>query len=723
MKPIFSQWRFTIRKKLLLVTAVLLVIPWIGYQYINEMENYLRSELEAELLNRVKVVAAVLHDRPKLFANKTPTYDIPPTQINKHIYVRPLRSPIQLDGYDDEWDLYQDRILTFDKQDDYLNIAANPATKFNLQIGSYQRYLYCLLKVTDPQVIYRQANSLRLDRNDHILLAMENNQGEYVRYAITTLAPGWINGQLLQDDYQTGRAKKAEYRIKGEWQTTATGYNVEFRLPLSMLGNKIAFAVADVNDPNTRNIEALIASAEITDLTTLGTMVVPSPEVETLLQRLKRKSSRTWVLDNNYRVIALTGNLTDSREPAVYRDALTTPRPQRSFLSGVMHLFYQLVLTQPATRFVDDLSAASRLDTEEVDAALTGKPATGWRRTPDNQVNIITATHPIYSGDDVVGAVAIEETTNNILLMQNQAMEILINLSILSFGIAAIVLLGFASRLSLRVKKLRDAAELAISHDGKVQGDIGETNANDEIGDLHRSIADMLNRLSQYNRYLETMASKLAHELRTPITVVRSSLENIDTGLEQDESSTYVARAREGINRLSNILTRMSEATRLEQTLQQETLDDFNLADVVEGCVEGYRMANTDSRYRYNLHGDKTNYRMHGSAELIAQLLDKLVANANEFATPETDIIINLQTIDKRFVLHVSNQGPLLPEQMHQQLFDSMVSVRDKRGDQPHLGLGLYIVRLISEFHRGNVRAYNSASNNGVVFEVSFPAA
>ena len=430
------------------------------------------------------------------------------------------------------------------------------------------------------------------------------------------------------------------------------------------------------------------------------------------------------MLDSNYRVIALTGNLTDNREAQQYTDALDSEqaaqKPERSFLSGIMHLIYQMILKQPATRFVDDLSAASRLDTSEVVRALGGQAATGWRQTPDKQVNIITATHPVYNGDDVVGAVAIEETTNDILLMQNQAMEILINLSMLTFGIATLVLLTFASRLSFRVKKLRDAAENAISHDGKVQGDIPITQSRDEIGDLNRSIADMLNRLSQYNRYLETMASKLAHELRTPITVVRSSLENLNHNHNGD-SDTYLDRAQEGIDRLNNILTRMSEATRLEQTLKQETLQDFNLADVVAGCVEGYRMVHPDKQYRYSLIGDKKQYDMHGSAELIAQLLDKLISNANSFSKPQTDINIELSNHNKQLILKVSNQGPLLPEHMQHQLFDSMVSVRDKRGDQPHLGLGLYIVRLITEFHRGNVRACNNADGKGVTFEASFP--
>ena len=70
----------------------------------------------------------------------------------------------------------------------------------------------------------------------------------------------------------------------------------------------------------------------------------------------------------------------------------------------------------------------------------------------------------------------------------------------------------------------------------------------------------------------------------------------------------------------------------------------------------------------------------------------------------------------------MDNRGPVLPENMQHNLFDSMVSVREIRNDEPHLGLGLHIVRLISEFHQGHVSAGNREDNKGVIFTVRFPA-
>ncbi len=93
---------------------------------------------------------------------------------------------------------------------------------------------------------------------------------------------------------------------------------------------------------------------------------------------------------------------------------------------------------------------------------------------------------------------------------------------------------------------------------------------------------------------------------------------------------------------------------------------------------------------------------------------------------PERPIVVRVERVGDAAVLSVSNGGPLLPEGMRERMFESMVSVRDeaRRGDAgPHLGLGLYIVRLIVEAHGGRVRADNRADGSGVVVTVTLPLA
>ena len=101
-------------------------------------------------------------------------------------------------------------------------------------------------------------------------------------------------------------------------------------------------------------------------------------------------------------------------------------------------------------------------------------------------------------------------------------------------------------------------------------------------------------------------------------------------------------------------------------------------------------------------------------------MLDKLVGNAVDFSYPEKKIYIKLFSEENKITLQVINYGPQLSKNMTDELFNSMVSVRDKRTDAgPHLGLGLFIAKLIAEFHGGIISAANLTEDEGVCFSIT----
>ncbi|MGD8560622.1 MAG: proteobacterial dedicated sortase system histidine kinase, partial [Gammaproteobacteria bacterium] len=598
--------------------------------------------------------------------------------------------------------------------------GAKSSLSFDFQIGSYKPFLYVLFRVTDDKFVLRSKTGSRIDNGDHLQIAMQNAEGEYVRYILSAREQGRLTAYQLPTDAATGSGVTEDPRLIGYIRKTGDGYNIELKMPLSLLGAKLAFAIADVDDRRQRKITNIVRTTGSGLIEKIGTILVPSVQIQNLLTRLRRPGSRIWITDQNGRVIALSGNLKDTNTN-VY-DLAEPGEDDNGVLTALIRAVYRSLLTQPPKEFHDDLSTASQLNTPEIKQALSGNPATRWRNTPDEQVNILTAAFPVSGGKDVVGSVAIEETSNSILILQNRAVEILINLSLLALLVTAFTVFAYATRLSFRVRKLRDDADQAIGADGRVVGSIKRSKASDEVGDLSRSMSDMVDRLAEYNRYLETMASKLSHELRTPITVVRSSLENLET--VDDEHKEYTKRAREGVERLSNILTRMSEATRLEQTIQTEERQQFNIEQVVNSCVNGYKVAHRKQIFSLQLENTvEKPFIINGVPDLIAQLLDKLVSNAMDFARSGTTVVIRLIRSENHIKLQVINEGPTLPDKMQSNLFDSMVSMREKRGKQPHLGLGLYIVRLITEYHQGTVKAENKSDDKGVVFTVTLPAA
>jgi len=445
-----------------------------------------------------------------------------------------------------------------------------------------------------------------------------------------------------------------------------------------------------------------------------------SAEIAQIVQGLSRTTARIFVIDRELNVLARAGSLKRASLPDAQEADSGAARVWQWLERETLHPLYALVLKQPSEDFGEEQAGRVALPAREVDGALSGILTVDRRPTPDGKAVIVSAAHPIWVGDQVKGAVIVEETTNAVLAERNRAFERLFSIVLAALLLGSVALTLYAARLSARIRRLRDEAEAAIDAQGRVRGVLAGSDAGDEIGDLSRSFSSVLSRLAQYASYREQMASRLSHELRTPIAVVRSSLDNLKLSPLPDDARVYMERAQQGLTRLTHILTRMTEATRLEQSVGEDERERFDLGRVVTGCVDGYRVAYPQHTLKLELPSGEVIF--NGAPEMIAQMLDKLVANAVEFSAAGTPIVVRLERGDTELRLSVENQGPLLPDAMRGRLFDSMVSVRgDQVSDAPHLGLGLYIVRLIAEAHRGHAMAQNRDDGRGVVVTVVLP--
>jgi two-component system, OmpR family, sensor histidine kinase ChvG len=429
-------------------------------------------------------------------------------------------------------------------------------------------------------------------------------------------------------------------------------------------------------------------------------------ELTDLLRGAQRAGARLWVVNRELKVLAVAGSL----KPAT----TTTPPAWQRWLSWLIQ--------PPAQDFDDAFDEDVLVNGREVTAALLGAGASRVRNTSDGRAVIVSAAYPIWAGDNVVGAVVAEATTNPILSVRNEALESLLVLTTTVIVLVAAVLLGFATRLSSRIRQLRDEAEGAIDTSGRISRLVTASKAGDEIGDLSRSFSTVLTRLAKHHSYLESLASRLSHELRTPVAVVRSSLENLRMEGVSDAAGVYVERAEDGLNRLSRILSRMAEATRLEASLVTQEREPYELTKVVRDCIEGYRLAYPGQAFLLDL--SPLPLTVSGSPDLIAQMLDKLVANAVDFNQAGAPVRVELSSVEDSARLCVTNKGSRLPADMAGKLFESMMSIRSAAaGGEPHLGLGLYVARLIAEFHGGTIRAENLPDADGVVVTVTLPLA
>jgi signal transduction histidine kinase len=164
----------------------------------------------------------------------------------------------------------------------------------------------------------------------------------------------------------------------------------------------------------------------------------------------------------------------------------------------------------------------------------------------------------------------------------------------------------------------------------------------------------------------------------------------------------------------------MSEAQRLEGSVRTADWETINLGEMLKHSVDAYRTVNPTRTITLNLPGRDCEIRC--APDLIAQALDKLVDNAISLSDDSCEVIISLKQTERAWLVCVANGGTRLPDVLHEQLFDSLVSLRDKRSGSQHLGLGLHIVRLVAEAHGGKVDARNLPDGKGVEFTMHLPA-
>jgi two-component system sensor histidine kinase ChvG len=469
------------------------------------------------------------------------------------------------------------------------------------------------------------------------------------------------------------------------------------------VGDALAVGVIDVDRSGAGYAVTLEATWDQATGTP-GAFLYQRPELQSLLGQFARAGGRFRILDADGWVLAGAGAV----EPRATDRGATT---------AVGGLFRWLL--QPDDPPYPAERPAGRVADETLRRALTGTSATAWYGSAPDREAIVAATVPIESAAGPRGAVMLEQASDPILTLTNRALVRLMTLTLLATLVVGAGLLGYATWLSLRVRRLAHAAETALGPHGEIRARMPGEVADDELGALARSFAQLLERLREHTDYLRTLASKLSHELRTPLAVVTTSLDNLEHEVQPGTAHEYLGRLRQGTSRLDAILAAMSEATQLEQAVRDTAAEPFELAAVVASCCGAYRDVYRQREIVYRCSAANT--EVLGSGELVAQLLDKLVDNAASFSTSGGTIVVDLDEDGRELVLSVTNPGPTLPAKMRRELFDSLVSIREQRDGRPHLGLGLHIVALVAEFHGGRCEAEDLPDGSGVVFRVWFP--
>lgn len=294
---------------------------------------------------------------------------------------------------------------------------------------------------------------------------------------------------------------------------------------------------------------------------------------------------------------------------------------------------------------------------------------------------------------------------------QQNMIQTLLKAGIFMILVVMIIMLSYllySLMLAWRIKRLNRALQTVLDDSGRLNIEMPSHSAGDEIGELSRGIESMLGEMREYTQYLKDLGSRLSHEMKTPLAIVQSSLDNLDMEFSQE----FLQRAKLGTNRLKFILNQLSELSKLKYTLENTPKENFNLSRLYMQLGESYKsfIPNLEFEAQEDIF-------VYGSSDLMAQMIDKIVDNAVDFTPKEGIILMQLTSEGKTACLSIINSGSQLPDSKIS-IFDSLVSNRRQKDKKSHLGLGLYISQLIARFHGGKIIAENLEGENKVSFSI-----
>ena len=671
-----------LKRQLFVASLLMLLIPWAGLQFVLELDDALRQQARQQLQAQAERLAATAGDQ----IIGTPV--VRPGE--PAIYVEPFAGNLNLDGYADDWPGYDEANQTRNWQ----RITSGKAgeTALQWQAATDRRNLYLLIRVSHRQPVFFNPGSPE-QAHDRLRLWLEPSGGNLAQesgrqsWLLRTPAPGQLYG--LEE-----KGGQPDYRLSGFLQGAGDGWQLELKLPMPVDRSRLGFA-------------ALWSSDQVTGVSTsvdpLPVLVSRNLALERQLepqlnpgQQARLVEPAGWVIARQQADSAVTAPEFDSLSPVQVIEKISL-----NALRGLVRLY------QPEPTSIET-------DTNRVD--VEALPETSLVRHEDDSVWLLT-TREVFGGRTLI----LEQSLDQLLTLSGSALGSVIARSTLIIVALTLVLLGYASWLSWRITRLQRAVSASIDEDGRITGRVPDARSKDELGQLQRHFSLMVDRLHGYNRYLESFSRRLSHELKTPVAVVRSSLENLNHSDSEEERRQYIERAASATERLRQILHGMSEAARLEQSLDHADKEQFDLAEVAAEATAAYQALDSSHQIRYS--GPKAGCKITGSPELMVQLLDKLVDNARDFTPQDGLIQVGLKTTSEGLCLSVFNEGSTLPEDTTTDIFSPFVSMRDGQ-EQGHLGQGLLIVNLIADYHGAHVEARNRAQGgiDGVCFRVMIPA-
>lgn len=372
-------------------------------------------------------------------------------------------------------------------------------------------------------------------------------------------------------------------------------------------------------------------------------------------------------------------------------------------------------------------------------SALDGDVGTG-RWSQDGGGMQLGATAPVQRFKQVLGAVLLTANSDDIDAAVRAVRFDILKVFAVVLGLTVLLSLYLASAIARPVRRLAAAADRVRHGHGEADEIPDFTRRRDEIGDLSESLRDMTEALWQRIEANESFAADVAHEIKNPLTSLRSAVETVARVGDPAKQAALMDIIQDDVKRLDRLISDISDASRLDAELARGEMESVDLGRLLPALVQVHETAlaqgngaggvdRTDRQVpALVFSGESANCTVYGIEGRLVQVFQNLISNARSFTPPGGEIALSVRRDRGDVVVHVDDQGPGIPVDSLDSIFERFYSERPE-GESfgRHSGLGLSISRQIIEAHGGAIHAENihgeQGKRLGARFVVRLPAA
>jgi len=351
-----------------------------------------------------------------------------------------------------------------------------------------------------------------------------------------------------------------------------------------------------------------------------------------------------------------------------------------------------------------------------------GKPFTFTQEGYD-QFLLTTVKNVTLDGNNI-GYLAISENANDISSAINERKTFILRTAIF-VGIVIFIFSFVLNRYFLKPIKNLVAYTKIIKEKSRKKTNINELKSrNDELGTLSNSLDDMTNELQKRISHAENFSTDLVHEIRNPLTSLKSASEILNETEDQAQRSKLIDILNHDVQRIERLITDYSQMLKDEVALSREKMKKINLKLIARSVVDDFNNIYEAKRGIKIILNDSSNQEecmIYGIENRIEQIIANLLDNSISFSEDNQKILVEIYKNDnEKIILKVIDEGKGFKETNTKKIFDRFYSNRpDNFGE--HSGLGLNIVKNLVDLHSANINATNNIAQKGANIEIIFP--